>query len=400
MPANISNWPAHGRSEYEESARLAPYKSVSGNSLYTPEQGDYPLIRGDQALFWINNDACKNHTESGGEPLGVEIMSMAYAYDNPTNYALQHTIFLSYEIRNKSTHNYKDLYIGFFADFDIGKGDDDYIGCDTLLNLAYGYNGREIDGNGEMHAYGAHPPAQGAMFLNQKMSAFMYFNNGGGPMADPQIAAHYYNNLQAKWKDETPLTLWGDGYNIGSTDYTNFAFSGDPATKTGWIEFAPNGPGSTSNPPDDRRGVMSTGPFTLPAGQSICIDLALPFARDLEGDNFSSVTLLKQHAKTIQQFYNNQYYDNSCAGNVGITENNNNNDEILIYPNPSNGRFTVTCDKTIEKIELYNVLGEKVFSDNPKAKNAQINVNLSKGLYMYRIILDNHYIGSGKIIVQ
>jgi len=324
-------------------------------------------------------------------------MSMAYAY-NSTDMALMHTIFQSYQIRNTSTHNYKDLYIGFFADFDIGDATDDYIGCDTSLNLVYGYNGKEIDGTGQIYAYGTHPPAQGAMFLNQKMSAFMYYNNTlTGP---PESAVHYYNYLQAKWKDLTPLTLWGTGYNTNSTDYTNFAFSGDPATKNGWVETAPNGPCSPPNVPGDKRGVMSADPFTLPAGKSICIDIALPFARSSEGDNFTAVTLLKERAQAIQQFYNSQKYENSCAENIGIIENKLNLDKIQIFPNPSNGRFTVTSKSMIESIELYNVLGQKVFSDNPSMQSAQIDTQLPQGLYIYRIILQDSSICSGKIIVQ
>ena len=176
MPEGIANWPAHGRTEYGESAHLAPYKNVSGNNSYTPSMGDYPLINGDQALFLVNNDACGNHTETGGESLGVEILSMAYAYNDPDE-DLQNTIFLSYELRNKSSNNYKDFYFGCFGDFDIGYSRDDYIGCDTLLNLMYGYNGTDIDGAGEVGSYGENPPAQGAMLLNQTMNAFVYYNN-------------------------------------------------------------------------------------------------------------------------------------------------------------------------------------------------------------------------------
>jgi hypothetical protein len=396
-PDIITHWPAHGRTEYDESAKLAPYRSVSGNSSYTPASGDYPIIRGDQAIFWINNDICAPHTESGGLPFGVEILSMAYAY-NTQDEALNNTIFISYMIRNRSEKNYYDFYVGLFADFDIGWGYDDYIGCDTLLNLAYGYNGREIDGDGQPYAYGETPPAQGAMFLNQKMSAFMSLDNTFGATGDPSTAIQYYYNLQAKWKDGTPLTLWGNGYNPGSTNYTNFALSGDPVTKTGWNEFTPDGPGSNPNTPSDRHGVMSAGPFTLPAGQSICIDIALPFA---QGENYlASVTLLKQRAQAIQQFYNSQNYGNSCGGGVGVIENEIHPAKVQIYPNPSNGRFVVSCEKVIETIELYDVLGKKVFSGTPKAQTTQIDTGLPQGLYIYRLVLQDNSVRSGKIVVQ
>jgi len=393
MPESIATWPAHGRAQDGESWNLAPYKAVNGSGRYTPELGDYPEIRGDYAVYFIMNDRCGRHSESGGTAFGIEILCMVYAYDSPDS-ALYNTLFLSYVVRNKSAKNYKDFYFGFWTDFDIGYAYDDYVGCDTLLNLAYGYNGYEIDGSGQSWAYGAIPPAQGTMFLNHKMNAFVYHNNDNSPFGNPNTAIHYYNYARAIWKDGTPMTYGGNGYNPGSTDYTNFMFSGDPATQTGWTEV------SEGNVPNDRRGLMSAGPLTLPAGKSLCFDMALPFARDYEGNHLTSVTLLKQRAQAIQQFYDNQNFENNCSINVGIKENKIHNNQLLIYPNPSNGQFTVTSEKIIESIELYDVLGKKVFSNTPKVQTTQINTGLPKGLYIYRAILQDNTMRSGKIIVQ
>lgn len=219
------------------------------------------------------------------------------------------------------------------------------------------------------------------------------------PVGAPYTAMGYYNMLQAKWwSGGHSLTLWGNGY--GGSTQTKFMYSGDPVTQTGWTELTPNGPSSTPNTPDDRKGVMSAGPFTLPAGKSLCIDIALPFARSFEGNHINSVTLLKQYAQTIQQFYNNQNFEHNCSNIIGIKENTIYNDKLLIYPNPSNGQFTVTCEKIIESIELYDMLGRKVFADAPKVQTTQINANLSKGLYIYRVVLQDHSVRSGKIVVQ
>jgi len=394
IPPSIMNWPAHGRGSFEESYLLAPYKNVSGENKYSPVKGDYPLIRGDEALFWINNDVCGTHGESGGTPLGVEIMSMAYAYKSD-DYAPNHTIFLSYEIRNKSTRNYKDLYVGFFADFDIGYEKDDYIGCDSLLNLCYGYNGKAIDGNGQPYAYGEYPPAQGAMFLNKTMSSFIYYIKG--PSGGPYYINGIYNQLQGKWAEGVPLTYGGTGYNPTSTNYTKFAFSGDPATKTGWTEVTPNGPDNPANVPDERKGIMSTGPFNLKAGEKIKIDIALPFAWDLNGDHLTSVTMLKQNAQKIQQFYNDVI--------LNIQQIEPKTGFLTVYPNPSNGQFEVSSNQYIKTIDFYDVMGRMLKSRRTEKQNGGKVIefyfsNLPKGLYMYRAVFEDNSVCSGKIVVQ
>jgi hypothetical protein len=389
MPQSIANWPANGRTEHGESANLAPFKSVSGNAVYNPWQGDYPDIRGDQAVLFITNDMGGEHTESKGNPLGVEIIGMAYAF-NSSNEALQNTIFLSYNIHNKSAINYENFYFGYWSDFDIGYGEDDYVGCDTLLNLMYGYNATEIDGNGESYAYGANPPAQGAMFLNQKINAFAYHNNSYDTLGDPSNAPGYYNLLRAIWKDGLPMTMWGTGYNEQSGERAHFMFPGDPIAKTGWTEYTTYGPGSEPNYPGDRRGLMSAGPFMFPAGSSLSFDIALPFARS--AGNLASVALLKKYATEIQQYFDEHI--------LGIKDYPAKNNALLVYPNPSNGQFTVSSEQVIESIELYDILGKKVFSNTPNDFSTQINARLPQGLYIYRAVLKDQSIASGKIVVK
>jgi len=392
MPWGIANWPAHGRIDFGESPYLAPYKRVGGKIFYDPTLGDYPDIRGDEAVFFIINDAMEQHTETGGTPFNFDILGMAYAF-NSSNPALQNTLFFSYELHNKSTKNYKNFYFGLYTDFDLGYYRDDYIGCDSLLNLGYVYNGNEIDGNGEDWAYGENPPAQGAIFLNQKMSAFVCPNNNNTVTGDPSVAVEYYNLLQAKWKDGTPITCGGYGYNEGSTDYTNFMFSGDPINKTGWTEFTPNGPGSEPNYPMDKTALMSSGPYTLQAGERLHFDIALPFARDNGGkSNLSSLALLKEFSKEIQE-----YFDENI---VGINEHNIATGKLQVYPNPSNGQFTLSSEKTIEHIAVYDLLGKIVYESTPKVTTMQLNTHLPQGLYIYRAVLEDHSVCSGKIVVQ
>jgi hypothetical protein len=274
--------------------------------------------------------------------------------------------------------------------------------------LAYAYNALEIDGDAwNPEAYGEHPPAQGTMFLNQKMTAFGYqlnWNYSLYPLISPTSDVEHYNILQGKWQNGEPVTYGGTGYNPESTEVTPFAFSGDPVTATGWTEMTPYGPGSEPNEPGDRFAIMTAGPFTLPAGKSLCFDIALPFARDSQGDHISSVTLLKQRALAIQQFYNNQHFANNCANSIGIKEHAVYNDKLLVYPNPTTGELRITSyELQVTSVAIYDIYGRKLLSNHliASSPNHLINVShLPAGLYIYRVILQDHSIRTGKIIVQ
>ncbi len=213
----ILSWPANGNTTLGQMALIAPpYMDVQGNGIYEPMSGDYPVIRGDQAIYFVYNDDRMTHTESEGKKLGVEIHGMAYAFDEPTSEALNNAVFVNYQIINRSDKVLSYTRIAKFADLDLGYSQDDYIGCDSSLNSFYAYNGTSIDGNGEPQAYGDFPPAQAITFLNQSMSAFVYYNNcSSGPTCDPQVSAEYYNYMRAIWRDNTRMLYGGNGHAAG-----------------------------------------------------------------------------------------------------------------------------------------------------------------------------------------
>ena len=90
----------------------------------------------------------------------------------------------------------------------------------------------------------------------------------------------------------------------------------------------------------------------------------------------------------------------STAGVDGITSNGG---QITVYPNPNNGQFTIQSSlNAVSTVEVYNVLGEKVFSGNLNAGNNTINMsNQSTGIYLYRVMSESGtLISEGKISVQ
>jgi len=402
MPASIADWPGNGNTANGEMLMLAPYFDVNGDDVYEPMGGDYPIIRGDQTVFFMFNDDKGLHTETNGLKIGLEIHGMAYSYNNPNDSALNQTVFVNYEIFNRSTNNYHDMYFGSFIDMDLGAADDDYIGCDSLLNMFYTYNGDAIDGVGQSWAYGGStppPPAQGAVFLNHPILKFVYFNNQAGVQGDPTTATAYYNYLIGKWSDGSPMVSGGAGF-VGSpgasTTPTNFMFSGKPESVTGWTES------SEINPPGDRRGVMSVGSFALNAGDKFCVDLAFPFARDYTGTNLTSVALLRQKAQAVQTFYNNQNF--ACGmPNIGILDASKPSDLIQVYPNPSTGLFNVVVPNytSNSKIEVYSTLGNLVYSKQITAEKTILSLENNKGMFFFLVVNENkEIVGRGKLVIE
>ena len=82
------------------------------------------------------------HITYGSNPIGLEIQATTFGYNNEL---LKDVVFKKFKIINKSTDAVTDMYLTYWTDDDLGFAGDDYVGCDTLLNLGYTYNGDNND---------------------------------------------------------------------------------------------------------------------------------------------------------------------------------------------------------------------------------------------------------------
>ncbi len=397
MPWAIATWPGNGNTANGEAQLLAPFIDLNSDGIYSPEQGDYPDIRGDEALYFMQNDYNNPHLESGGSPIGVNIHAMTYSYAVSENSPLNDCVFVSLKIRNEGTQSLSDFYFGTYADFDIGAYIDDYIASDSLRNMMYGYNGDGFDeGGGGALGYGSFLPAQGAMFLNHSMAKALYYNNNNSSNGDPSQPIHYYNYMRGIWGDNSLVTEGGSGY--GGTVHANYMFSGDPVTNTGWTEV------NAGNQPGDRRIIMSAGPFSFAPGEQLCIDLAFPFARSSqEHNNLDAITELRQAADFIQNFYDSQNFN--CNLQVaGIDEKRNDGNVAAVFPNPNNGRFYLTAREEISSVNVYDSMGKIVFSKTfSRNNNTSVEVDLTQypsGVYLYRLLSSKGSLSTGKVVVE
>ncbi len=337
IPKSIAEWPAHGDLAEKQSYYLAPFYDANGDGEYVPEDGDYPyydlenklchtkiatmeeemgiesgnqtlhgsilvdqVLKGDQTLWWVFNDRGNSHTESNGAAIGLEIRAQAFAF--ATNDEINNMTFCSYEIINRSTYPLYGTYFSPWTDVDLGYAQDDYIGCDVARGLGYGYNGSNIDGNGEPESYGDQPPAVGIDFFqgpymdpdgidNPKysyvinivtdsagntigydtvgtqqicdasingvnfgngivdderfgMRRFLYHNNDQSNIGDPDDAPETYLMLRGIWKDGNKMQYGGNAYSgsdvVGPA--CDFMFPGDTdPCNWGTNGVAPNG---------------------------------------------------------------------------------------------------------------------------------------------------------------
>lgn len=71
--------------------------------------------------------------------------------------------------------------------------------------------------------------------------------------------------------------------------------------------------------------------------------------------------------------------------NTGLSDNVQPDVDFSIYPNPTNGGFSVASNVEISNLKIYTILGEVVYQNNPKTKNFRYEGALSSGVYFVKI---------------
>lgn len=366
VPEFMKSWPAHGDVAEGQDYYLAPFYDRDDNGIYEWQKGDYPWydfkgdkacktdrrvsLYGDQNFWWVMNDRGNIHTESGGDPIGMEIRAQAFSF--ATNDEVNNMTFYNYELINRSTQTLYDTYFGMFTDGALGDPFDDYVGCDVNRGLGYVYNGDNSDNDNQGYkGYGSTPPAVGVDFFegpfqdndsidnafgtgylealngigygdgivdNERfgMRRFLYYiNTGGGAhpsQTDPQSATDYYNFLRGRWKDGTPFYYGGNGHlsdpDVNTAVPCDFMFPGD-TDPLGWGTGGNPQPAWTeqtaNNLPYDRRFLESAGPFVLRPGAVNNITVGIAWARAAGGGPFESVKLLQRADDKAQALFEN-----------------------------------------------------------------------------------------------
>ncbi len=361
---NILNWPGNGNVTKGESGQLAPYFDVNNDQIYNAFDGDYPLIKGDEALFLIYND------QKSENPLNVEVKAMFYAYNSPTDTALYNTIFSSYSVTNTNNFALNDFKFGVWEDFELGYSFDDYIACSSLNNYFYAYNG-DADDEGAS-GYGSNAPLSSIVFLNQNMTHFTTYKNDFTNYGNPLTPIHFYNYMNGKWKNGDNITYGENGNNSANLP-TNYMFNGEPEDTLGW---------HTGWNYTDARGVGSTTIQTILPNETICIDLAYVVSRDL----FSEIGKfkLRDDITHVKDFYNMNLLNCAAKTNVSIQKYTQDL-SISIFPNPTSGLIRIESDHKLGEIQLLNLTGQILKTLQVIENQADLDLSeFPKGMYFLK----------------
>lgn len=379
MVSVIENWPAHGDPAYDLAYYLAPFQDVDGDGTYDPSSGDYPLIKGAQAVYMIMNDKGEIHA-SGGDPIGLEMHLLFYQY--AADDFLNNTTYLNMRIINRGTQTLYNFYSACYVDGDLGGSSDDYVGFNEDADVMYCYNGTNGDTD-----YGENPPAIGVALLNRDVSKFASIGDSPGAMGLPSIASDYYNYMNGRWLNGASFTYGGNGF--GGEVEADFLYDGLPNTDS-WNET------TEENIPGERKMMMSNqhdgGVFS--PNMELCYDYAIVYSR--EGDHLENAANVIDLATYARDYYlvDGESYCNNVV--LGVEENQSDVD-FNIYPNPSNGTFNILAQGEFSAA-IYTLDGRQVYQSTQLSGNVIIKTDFENGTYLM-VLQDSNEKRTSQLIV-
>jgi hypothetical protein len=329
------------------------FRLQNDKNLYTENNGipdhgephvdeDYAAMS-DQDFYMAATDTFKSYTVPNHFPMGIKVFQKTYAWKDPGAGGF---IPMEYQFVNIGHNTIDQVYIGFFADFDIGP-----------VNIAsYG-----------AHNYACYIPEVRCGYANNAQ------DRGSTPAGAVLLgASRPLDSLQLVWQ-------WTGFNNPGTNDSAIYSLMDGEAEPGSLIQ-----PCQSPSAPTDSRIWSSIGPFpTMKPGDTLKLSIAL-----VSG---VSVTDMTTNAQLALDLYNNKYFvgvrdDKSPLPSEYRLDQN--------YPNPFNPSTTIRYDvpKSVwVTLKIYDILGREVATlvngmESPGYKQVTFNANsLPTGVYTYTL---------------
>jgi hypothetical protein len=266
---------------------------------------------------------------AASSPLPVSVHHYAYAWTAP---ASSKYVMVKYVIRNTGASTISNVYSGIFTDWDIDAA-------------TYGSNKGDVDNTNRM--------------------GYCYYSGSNGTYAGVKLLS------------SGPFIHYAIDNTNGGSGGVNLYDGYDNSEKFTTLSTNRAQSGTSSGPGNDVCNVVSTGPFTILAGDSVVIGFALIAGDDLADIQGSAVDA--QNNWNLMTGTNSIVADNSAFG---------------VYPNPANTSTEITYTLTEESnvdVRLVDVAGRdvSVLSQGAQAagtyRETMNTANLPDGVYIVRM---------------
>jgi hypothetical protein len=314
---------------------------LGGNELdfipLSPAQKIEPATKGDQMWFNKYNDDSATVTKNN-----IEVEQYSYAFNNEE---LNDIIFLHYTVKNTGNTSLDNTHIGMYADWDIYRSYANKAKYDSILKLAYTYP-----------SFGAGGTYIGIQLISDSLANCYNFDNDG----------------------------FGGSINIYD-GFLNFE-------KYDAMTISRNIAGLKHSYGNDVSSMLSSGPYTINAGNSVSLLFAL-----VAGENEYEIKNNAQ--KALDWYFNTASLRSNIKNNVILNQNT---------PNPCNNTTSISfyLDKsTSVNLEIMDAVGHSVYcivDGEISSGKHSYNINLSKfssGVYYYRLTT-NEITLTRKMIIQ
>lgn len=122
-------------------------------------------------------------------------------------------------------------------------------------------------------------------------------------------------------------------------------------------------------------------------------------ATNFAGINFADVFQIKLVSNPFAgstTYFDNLYFWKGTTLGVAKFETSS----VKMYPNPVRNTLTIEANSAIQKISVYNILGQEVMSKSPKSSSATLQTSaLEKGTYIVKTDIDGN-ISTNKLIKE
>lgn len=359
----------------------APYTDVNNDGKYDPDVDIPGVLGAGQTIWTVANDLSESQSGQfyGSPPTGIEFQLTMWAYASST--PLNDVVFYRgrYIYKGMTTTpasaTIDSMYIAKWADVDLGDWTDDFVGCDTTLNLGFAWNSKTLDA--EFRALGLPAPSFGWDFLNgvarrtgnpadsaivdfKWRKGYKYvlnkplsgFIRGAAGVQDPPYPSGQYIQT-LRWYSAMRGFQPNSAYPASvpfidpiTGQPSRYTVNGDPVRGTGWLD-------GKDIPPGDRRLSMVHGPFSLSLGDTA--EVVLAFVGGVGSDNLSSITVMKFNDIFAQYAFDNLFELPSPPATPKTDIAELDAEIVLLWGDADRTALTETVEQKGFKFEGYNV---------------------------------------------